>query len=348
MSNKTFCIKRPDRAIAAQLQDKIDDLTKPKGSLGILEETALRLGVIQQTLTPSLRKPYNLVFAGDHGIADEGVSATVKEVTRQMVYNFIGGGAGVSVFARQHGIGLKVIDAGVDFDFQGHPEVIDMKIAFGTRNFLHGAAMTHDELNLALERGAEVVDGIFAEGSNVVSFGEMGIGNTSCSSMLMTMLHNVPLDKTVGAGSGLDAKGVRHKLDVLTRSKANYKGDGSAFDIIAHFSGYEMAMITGGMLRAAELGMVILVDGFNITASLMAAAALHPEVLDYCIYAHKSNEGAHKLMLDILGGTPLLQLEFRLGEGTGSLVAYPILESAVCMINNMSSFSAASVTRSFS
>lgn len=348
MSNKTFCIKRPDRAIAAQLQDKIDDLTKPKGSLGILEETALRLGVIQQTLTPSLRKPYNLVFAGDHGIADEGVSATVKEVTRQMVYNFIGGGAGVSVFARQHGIGLKVIDAGVDFDFQGHPDVIDMKIAFGTRNFLHGAAMTHDELNLALERGAEVVDGIFAEGSNVVSFGEMGIGNTSCSSMLMTMLHNVPLDKTVGAGSGLDAKGVRHKLDVLTRSKANYKGDGSAFDIIAHFSGYEMAMITGGMLRAAELGMVILVDGFNITASLMAAAALHPEVLDYCIYAHKSNEGAHKLMLDILGGTPLLQLEFRLGEGTGSLVAYPILESAVCMINNMSSFSAASVTRSFS
>lgn len=348
MSNKTFCIKRPDRAIAAQLQDKIDDLTKPKGSLGILEETALRLGVIQQTLTPSLRKPYNLVFAGDHGIADEGVSATVKEVTRQMVYNFIGGGAGVSVFARQHGIGLKVIDAGVDFDFQGHPDVIDMKIAFGTRNFLHGAAMTHDELNLALERGAEVVDGIFAEGSNVVSFGEMGIGNTSCSSMLMTMLHNVPLDKTVGAGSGLDAKGVRHKLDVLTRSKASYKGDGSAFDIIAHFSGYEMAMITGGMLRAAELGMVILVDGFNITASLMAAAALHPEVLDYCIYAHKSNEGAHKLMLDILGGTPLLQLEFRLGEGTGSLVAYPILESAVCMINNMSSFSAASVTRSFS
>ena len=344
---KTFSIKRPDRAIAAQLQDKIDDLTKPKGSLGLLEETALRIGVIQQTLTPTLSKPYNLVFAGDHGIADEGVSATVKEVTRQMVYNFIGGGAGVSVFARQHGIGLKVIDSGVDHDFEGHPELVHKKIAFGTRNFLHEAAMTHDELHLALERGAEVVDDIHREGSNVVSFGEMGIGNTSCSSMLMTMLHNVPLEKTVGAGSGLDSKGVRHKLDVLTRAKANYKGDRSAFDIIAHFSGYEMAMITGGMLRAAELGMVILVDGFNITASLMAAAALHPEVLDYCIYSHKSNEGAHKLMLDILGGTPLLQLELRLGEGTGALVAYPILESAICMINNMSSFSTAKVTRSF-
>ena len=344
---KTFSIKRPDRAIAAQLQDKIDDLTKPKGSLGLLEETALRIGVIQQTLTPTLSKPYNLVFAGDHGIADEGVSATVKEVTRQMVYNFIGGGAGVSVFARQHGIGLKVIDSGVDHDFEGHPELVHKKIAFGTRNFLYEPAMTHEELHIALERGADVVDDIHREGSNVVSFGEMGIGNTSCSSMLMTMLHNVPLEKTVGAGSGLDSKGVQHKFDVLTRAKANYKGDRSAFDIIAHFSGYEMAMITGGMLRAAELGMVILVDGFNITASLMAAAALHPEVLDYCIYSHKSNEGAHKLMLDILGGTPLLQLELRLGEGTGALVAYPILESAICMINNMSSFSTAKVTRSF-
>lgn len=344
---KTFSIKRPDRAIAVELQAKIDDLTKPKGSLGLLETTALRLGVIQQTLTPTLTKPYNLVFAGDHGIADEGVSATLKEVTRQMVYNFIGGGAGVSVFARQNGIKLLVIDAGVDHNFEGNPEVVHKKIAYGTRNFLHESAMTHDELHLALERGAEVVDDIHREGSNVVSFGEMGIGNTSCSSMLMTMLHHVPLERTVGAGSGLDEKGVLHKFDVLARAKAGYKGDGSAFDIIAYFSGYEMAMITGGMLRAAELGMVILVDGFNITASLMAAAALHPEVLDYCIYSHKSNEGAHAMMLDILGGTPLLHLELRLGEGTGALVAYPILESAVCMINNMSSFSAANVTRSF-
>jgi len=335
-------------AIAKDIQAKIDDLTKPKGSLGMLEKTALKIGIIQQTLTPKLCKPYNLVFAGDHGIADEGVSATVKEVTRQMVYNFIGGGAGVSVFARQHGIGLKVIDAGVDHDFEGVAEVVNMKIGYGTRNFLYESALTHDELNLALERGAEVVDAIHAEGSNVVSFGEMGIGNTSCSSMLMTMLHNIPLEKTVGAGSGLDEKGVRHKLDVLTRAKNSYKGDGSAFDIVAYFSGYEMAMITGGMLRAAELGMVIIVDGFNITASLLAAYALHPEVLDYCIFSHKSNEGAHALMLDILGVTPLLHLDMRLGEGTGALVAYPIIESSVCMINNMSSFGAAKVTRSFS
>ena len=345
---KTFSIERTDKTIAAEIQAKIDDLTKPKGSLGLLEETALKVGIIQQTLTPTLSKPYNLVFAGDHGIADEGVSATVKEVTKQMVYNFIEGGAGVSVFARQHGIGLKVIDAGVDHDFEEIPELIHKKIARGTRNFLHESAMTHEELHLALERGAEVVDEIHAEGCNIVSFGEMGIGNTSCSSMLMTMLHNEPLEKTVGAGSGLNSEGVRHKLDVLSRAKANYKGDGSAFDLIAYFSGYEMAMITGGMLRAAELGMVIVVDGFNITAALLSAAALHPEVLDYCLFSHKSNEGAHSQMLDILGGKPLLQLEMRLGEGTGALVAYPIIQSAVCMINNMSSFSAAKVTRSFS
>lgn len=345
---KTFEIKRPDSAIAADIQAKIDDLTKPKGSLGLLEETALKLGLIQQTLSPKLSKPYNLVFAGDHGIADEGVSATMKEVTRQMVFNFIEGGAGVSVFAKQHGIGLKVVDAGVDYDFGDMPELIHKKIGFGTRNFLYEPAMTYDELHLALERGAEVVDDIHAEGCNIVSFGEMGIGNTSCSSMLMTMLHNVPLEETVGAGSGLNNEGVRHKLNVLSMAKANYRGDGSAFDVIAHFSGFEMAMITGGMLRAAELGMVIVVDGFNITASLLAAAALHPEVLDYCIYSHKSNEGAHAQMLDILGGKPLLQLEMRLGEGTGALVAYPIIESAVCMINNMSSFGNAKVTRSFS
>lgn len=344
---KTFAIKPTDKAIANDIQEKIDDLTKPKGSLGLLEETALRVALIQQTLTPSLNKPYNLVFAGDHGIADEGVSATVKEVTKQMVYNFIGGGAGVSVFAHQHGIGLKVIDAGVEHDFEDELPVIRKKIAYGTRNFLYEPAMTHDELHLALERGAEVVDSIHAEGCNIVSFGEMGIGNTSCSSMLLTMLHNIPLEETVGAGSGLNSEGVRHKLDVLKRSQANYKGDGSAFDIIAHFSGYEMAMITGGMLRAAELGMVIVIDGFNITASLLAAAALHPEVLDYCIYSHKSNEGAHAKMLEILNAKPLLQLEMRLGEGTGSLVAYPIVESAVCMINNMSSFGNAKVTRSF-
>lgn len=342
-----FNINKPDRSLERELQDKIDNLTKPKGSLGRLEELALQVGLIQQTLSPELRHPVNVIFASDHGIADENVSKSPKEVTRQVIHNFLNGGAGICYMARQHGFELKIVDGGVDFDFPKIPQLIDRKIRKGTRNFLHEAAMTMEELERAIEYGADIVTECHKEGCNVISFGEMGIGNTAASSMWMTCLTGIPLIDCVGAGSGLDRAGVRHKYEVLKQSLENYKGDGSPLDVARYFGGYEMVMAVGGMLRAAELKMVVMVDGFIMTNCALMASRLFPEMLDYCVFGHCGDESGHKRVLDFLEAKPLLNLGLRLGEGTGALCAYPILESAVRMINEMHSFKQASITKYF-
>lgn len=344
-----FHIEHPDQALRPALQAKIDDLTKPKGSLGRLEELALQAGLIQQTLTPELRHPQNIVFAGDHGIVDEGVSIAPKEVTWQQVCHFTHpqGTGGVNFLCRQHGFTLKVVDAGVDYDLPRDRGIIDLKVGRGTRNFLHGPAMTLEEMDKCLAGGASVVRQCFDEGSNVISFGEMGIGNTSPSSIWMSYFTGIPLAECVGAGSGLDNEGVRHKYDVLRRSMEAYTGDGSALDIIRWFGGFEMVMAVGAMLQAAGLKMIILVDGFIMTACMLAASKLHPEVLDYAVFGHCGDESGHRKMLDALGAKPLLNLGLRLGEGTGAICAYPILESAVRMINQMDTFSGADITKYF-
>lgn len=343
----SFQIHKPDTAIISALRDKIDNLTKPKGSLGTLEELALQIGLIQQTLSPSLRHPVNIIYAADHGIADEGVSKSPKEVTRQVIHNFLNGGAGICFLARQHGIELKIVDGGVDFDFPSIPQLISRKVRKGTRNFLYEAAMTNEEMELSIQYGADIVTDCHREGSNVVSFGEMGIGNTAASSMWMTCLTGIPLIDCVGAGSGLDNEGVRHKYNVLKQSLHQYKGDNSPLNVICYFGGFEMVMAVGGMLRAAELGMVILVDGFIMTNCVLAASALYPEMLPYCIFGHCGDEAGHKRVLDALQAKPLLNLGLRLGEGSGSVCAYPIVESAVRMINEMHSFQQAAVTKYF-
>lgn len=343
----TFHIQHPAEALRLALIDKIDNLTKPKGSLGILEAIALRIGLIQQTLTPELHHPINVIYASDHGIADEGVSKSPKEVTRQVIHNFLNGGAGVCFLARQHGFELKIVDGGVDFDFPPIDRLIDRKIRKGTRNFLYEAAMTPEEMEQALQAGADIVSDCFKEGCNIISFGEMGIGNTAASSMWMTCLTGIPLIDCVGAGSGLDEEGVRHKYDVLSRALAHYAGDYSVPDILRYFGGYEMVMAVGGMLRAAELKMIILVDGFIMTNCALAAWKLYPEVLSYCIFGHCGDEAGHKRVLDALGATPLLNLGLRLGEGSGAICAYPIVDSAVRMINEMHTFRQAAVTKYF-
>ena len=345
----TFHIERPDPAIRPALQEKIDNLTKPKGSLGRLESLALQIGLIQQTLSPSLRHPQNIVFAGDHGIVEEGVSIAPKEVTWQQVCHFTHpqGTGGVNFLCRQHGFTLKVVDAGVDFDLPKDRGIIDLKVGRGTRNFLHGPAMTEAEMEQCLAGGAQVVRQCFAEGSNVLSFGEMGIGNTSPSSIWMSLFTGIPLAECVGAGSGLDSAGIRHKLDVLQRSVDNYAGDGSPRDIIRWFGGYEMVMAVGAMLQAAELKMVILVDGFIMTNCMLAASKLYPEVLNYAVFGHCGDESGHKRVLDALGAQPLLNLGLRLGEGTGAICAYPIVESAVRMIGEMDDFRSAEITKYF-
>lgn len=344
---KTFHIQKPDDCIREALTDKINNLTKPKGSLGTLEELALRIGLIQQTLTPGLQHPQNIIFAADHGIVDEGVSLSPKEITWQQISNFLHGGAGINFLCRQHGFELKIIDAGVDYDLPYEKGIINKKVRRGSRNYLYEAAMTEEEMDLCMERGAEVVRQSHGEGCNVISFGEMGIGNTSSSSMWMTCFTGISLERCVGAGSGLDDAGVQHKYEVLKRALDNYRGDGSATDLIRSFGGLEMVMGVGAMLQAAELGMVILVDGFIMTNCMLAASKLHPEVLEYAIFGHQGDETGHRLVLDAMGAKPLLNLGLRLGEGTGAVCAYPIVDSAVRMMNEMDNFAHAAITKYF-
>ncbi len=344
---KTFHIEKPDENLRPSIIDKINNLTKPKGSLGRLEEMALQIALIQQTLTPALHKPQNIIFAADHGIVEEGVSLSPKEVTWQQLSNFLHGGAGVNFLCRQHGFELKIVDAGVDYDLPYEKGIIDMKVRRGTRNYLYEAAMTKEEMKLCIERGAEVVRRCHEEGSNVLSFGEMGIGNTSSSSLWMTYFTGIPLEQCVGAGSGLNQQGIRHKYEVLKRSMENYNGDGSATDIIRYFGGLEMVMAVGAMLQAAELKMLILVDGFIMTNCMLAAMQLCPAVKDYAIFGHCGDESGHKLILEYIQAKPLINLGLRLGEGTGAICAYPLVDSAVRMINEMDNFAHASITKYF-
>ncbi|MDO4181005.1 MAG: nicotinate-nucleotide--dimethylbenzimidazole phosphoribosyltransferase [Bacteroidales bacterium] len=344
---KDFHIERPDESLRTALIEKIDNLTKPKGSLGRLEELALQIGLVQQTLSPTLSHPHNVLFAADHGIVEEGVSKSPKEITWQQLSNIVHGGAGVNFLCRQHGFKLVVVDAGVDYDLPYHKGIINCSVRRSTRNFLKGPAMTHEEMNLCLERGADIIGRIHADGCNVVSFGEMGIGNTSSSSVWMHLFTGIPLKECVGAGSGLDADGVLHKYRILQQAVDNYTGSDSATDRIAWFGGYEMVMAIGGMLRAAELKMLILVDGFIMTNCMLAASRLHPEVMAYAIFGHQGDESGHKLLLQAMHARPLLSLDLRLGEGTGAICAYPIVVSAVNMMNEMDTFAHASITKYF-
>lgn len=339
-----------DPEFQSQVQDKIDNLTKPKGSLGRLESLAAQICMIQHTLSPELRNPCNILFAADHGVLAQGVSVSPKEVTWQQSYHFLEGGAGISFLCRQHGFHLMVVDAGIDHDMDYSSGIVNMKVRKGTRDFSVEAAMTPDEFNLCLQRGAECVNRVHADGCNVISFGEMGCGNTSASSIWMSLLAGIPLVQCIGAGAGLDSKGVSHKLEVLTGAVQKFKTARAKYsvkDILCYFGGLEMAMAVGAMLRAAELRMVILVDGFIMSACMLAASKLCPDVLDYAVFGHQGDESGHKLLLESMNAKPLLHLDLRLGEGSGAVCAYPIVESAVRMINEMDSFRKASVTKYF-
>ena len=344
---KIFNITKPDDAIREKIVHKINNLTKPKGSLGTLEDIALQVGLIQQTTSPVLRNPHNIIFAADHGIVAEGVSFSPKEVTWQQTLHFPKGGGGVNFLCRQHGFTLKVVDAGVDYDFPADSGVINRKVRKGTANYLYGPAMTKTEMRQCIEHGAAEVRESFKEGCNIISFGEMGVGNTSSSSIWMSYFTGIPMEECVGAGSGLDSHGVQKKCSILKKSMENYKGDCSMLDLMSHFGGLEMIMAIGGMLQAAELKMVILVDGFIMTNCILVASLFYPQVLDYAIFGHQGDEAGHKQLLEYLKVKPLLNLGLRLGEGTGAICAYPIVDSAVRMINEMDSFRSAEVTKYF-
>lgn len=336
-----------DRSKIASFQEKIDNLNKPKGSLGRLESLALQICLIQDTDTPSLHSPCHILFGGDHGIEREGVSFSPREVTWQQMINYTRGGGGVNMFCRQHHFDLKIVDVGVDHDFDHslYPQIINRKIGYGTKDFLYEPAMSDGEWDRALAVGAEQVDECWHNGCNVVSFGEMGIGNTSPSSVLMHLYLDIPLVKCVGAGSGWQSDGVKHKYEVLKAAVERFNEN--PVNPAIYFCGFEMAAAIGGMLQAASHRMVILIDGFIMTACVLAASKIDKRVLDYAVFGHCGDEGGHKLMLDAMGVSPLLNLGLRLGEGTGAICAYPIVQSAVNMINEMDNFSHANITKYF-
>ena len=348
---RKFNIESPDERLRPAIQDKIDNLNKPKGSLGVLEELAMQVCLIQQTLTPSLTNPCHLLLGGDHGIEREGVSVSPREVTWQQMINFTRGGGGVNMFCRQHGFKLSIVDVGVDYDFSQVPGIIDCKIARGTKNFLYEPAMSEEEFDKAIEIGALLVDDCVSEGCKVLCIGEMGIANTSPSSIWMSIFCDIPLDECIGAGAGLDSPGIRHKREILRQAVNNYKSFFSPLTShlspLIYFGGFEMIAAIGAMLRAAEQNLIILVDGFIMTACALAACKLYPEAKSYMVFGHCGDESGHRRMLDAMDAKPLLSLGLRLGEGTGALCAFPVLDSAVRMINEMNNFDNGNITKYF-
>jgi nicotinate-nucleotide--dimethylbenzimidazole phosphoribosyltransferase len=347
---RLFNIQPTEKSFSATVQAKIDNLNKPRGSLGRLEELALQVCLVQQTLTPTLNHPCHLLLGGDHGIEREGVSVSPREVTWQQMLNFSRGGGGVNMFCRQHDFKLRIVDVGVDYDLSNVSGIINRKIARGTKNFLYEPAMSEDEFDRAIAAGVDLADACIAEGCRVLSIGEMGIANTSPSSIWMHLFGNIPLEECIGAGAGLDTPGIRHKYEVLSQAVENYhhwSENQSQVAPLRYFGGFEMVAAIGAMLRAAEQHLIILVDGFIMTACAIAAVQLYPAAQDYMVFTHCGDESGHKRMLDIVDAKPLLHLGLRLGEGTGALCAFPIIDSAVRMMNEMNNFDNAKITKYF-
>ncbi|MGY3439599.1 MULTISPECIES: nicotinate-nucleotide--dimethylbenzimidazole phosphoribosyltransferase [unclassified Marinovum] len=323
------------------LQAKIDQKTKPLGALGRIEELAARIAMVQARLDPRMENCQLTIFAADHGLADEGVSAFPAEVTRQMVLNFASGGAAANVFARANGVALEVVNAGVrggDFAVEG---VRDLPLGEGTASALRGPALSPDQLARGLEEGAR----LGAAGDwDAMAFGEMGIGNTSSATLIAHRLLALPIGDLVGRGTGVDDDGLRHKQEVLEAASDRVQGALAPEDVLREFGGFEIAMMTGAMIAAAKAGRVVIVDGFIASAAALLAARMAPTSRDAMVFAHHSAEAGHGAILAALEAQPLLHLGLRLGEGTGAILAWPLLKSAAAMLNDMASFAEAGVS----
>jgi len=323
--------------IAEQIQKNIDCKNKPLGSLGQLEEIAVQVGTILKTDKPQLNNPTMLVFAADHGLVAEGVSSCPKDITWQQAINFMQGGAGISVFCKQHNFNLKVIDAGVDYDFKPEHKIINVKIGYGTKNMRHEPAMTAEQCEQALTKGAGFVTSASADGCNVIGCGEMGIGNTSPSALLMHKFTGIPIEDCTGIGAGMTDEGLLRKKRILKEISEKYSPQ-SPLETLATFGGFEIAMMVGAFLEARRQNMLILIDGFIATAAVITAMQFDASVKNNCLFCHFSEENGHKRMLEYLQAEPILNLKMRLGEGTGAAIAYPIIQSALIMLNEMTTF----------
>jgi nicotinate-nucleotide--dimethylbenzimidazole phosphoribosyltransferase len=333
-----------DEAVRAAANRRLDTLTKPLGALGRLEPLAAQVCAIQRTLTPGIIRPVAIVFAADHGVADRGVSAYPRAVTEQMVRNFLAGGAAINVLAKLQGLELWIVDAGVDGDCGQHPRLINAKIRRGTRDFVEQSAMTAAECHDALLRGKEVLEQVAVSGSNAVILGEMGIGNTAASALLMHGVTGHALADCVGRGTGLDDRGLERKRATLAAAVARRAPPGNPVELLTEFGGYEIAMLTGAVLAAAGRRMLVMVDGFTVTVATALAARVDPAVLDYCVFGHCSEEHAHRALLARLRVHPLLDVGMRLGEGTGAAVALSTVRAALALFTDMATFESAGVS----
>jgi nicotinate-nucleotide--dimethylbenzimidazole phosphoribosyltransferase len=332
--------------LLTQTQTRLDNKTKPLGSLGLLEEFARRVAAISGSLQPDTTRKVIFTFAGDHGIVEEGVSLFPKEVTPQMVFNFLAGGAGVNVLARHVGAEVRVVDVGVDFDFENAAGIIHRKVARGTRNFAKGPAMTRDETLAALQVGIDLADQCKAEGIGLVGTGEMGIGNTSPSSAIIAAISGISVRKLTHHGTGINDEVLEHKIRVIEQGLALNKPDATdPLDVLTKVGGLEIAAIAGLVLGCAANSIPVVIDGFISTAGALIASELHPNVRDYIFAAHQSVEIGHRFMLERIGVRPILDLDFRLGEGTGAALAMGLIEAGVKVLNEMATFEQAGVSK---
>ena len=329
-------------ALAARLKHLLDNKTKPLGSLGALESVALRIGLILGSESPVLREPHLVVFAGDHGLAERGVSAYPSEVTWQMVENSLVGGAAVSVLARHNGIALTLVDCGVCHDFADRPGLRHHKIAYGTSDSSTGPAISAGQCDAALANGAAVLRSLTG---NAFLLGEMGIGNTSAASLLLARLAGLAIADCTGAGTGLNGEGVQRKIGILQATLTRHSEARTPLQALAAFGGFEIATMVGAVLQAAAERRVIVVDGFIASAAVLVASALQPAVLQRCVFAHRSGERGHALMLLHLRADPILDMGLRLGEGSGAALAWPLLVSACAVLREMANFESAGVSR---
>ncbi len=339
-----LAITPTDAPLAKAVQASIDSKTKPPGSLGRIEALALQMALAQNARAPAADPARLFIFAGDHGIVAEGVSAWPQEVTAQMVLNFLAGGAASTVFARTNGVDVTVVDAGVAAVLADAPGLVRANIRRGTRNAAVEDALTSDEVAQALAFGADLASKAVDGGARVIAIGEMGIGNTSAAALLAHAIAGIKLGVLTGPGAGLDARGIDRKLGILARAAARRPGPLAPVDALSAFGGLEIAAMSGALIGAASAGAVVLVDGFIATSAALAALAARPEVKPYCVFAHRSNEPGHRAMLDWLGANPLIDLDLRLGEGTGALLAQPLLRAACAMLNEMATFESAGIS----
>lgn len=332
-----------NRAAAADIQQRIDQKTKPLGALGQLEQLALQIALVQQQQRISIERPLMLIFAADHGIAEEGVSIAPSSVTQQMVLNFLAGGAAINCFCRTNRLPIKVIDAGIKDEIKPAPSALILqRIAAGTRNFAQQPAMTLAQAERALRLGQELADSEIAAGSNLLAFGEMGIGNSSAAAAILAAISHAPVANCVGLGTGINEQQLAKKIALVSQAVARIE-DRSPLNVLSEVGGFEIAQICGAMLATAQAQKLMLVDGFIVTAAALLAVQFNPNARDYMIFAHQSEEAGHQLMLQLLNAKPLLNLGLRLGEGTGAALALPIIQAAVSFYNQMATFESAGV-----